>query len=436
MSTWTRNQTAARDELARKLLAGMWDAAISATSVDGLFRKNLPSRPTGRTVVVGAGKAAAAMAAAVADVYGPTVEGVVVTRHGHGLRSGESSGAIRIIEARHPVPDATGLEAGRVVMQSVAYLTADDLVLCLLSGGGSALLEEPLPGIRLEDIKALNKHLLDSGAAISEINCVRKHISAIKGGRLALAAWPAPVVTLAISDVPGDDPSVIASGPTVPDPTTAADARAILRHYGITVPPNVAAVLDDAQYETPKPSDPRLLKSEYRLVATQADALHAGTDIALDAGFKVVNRGTTIEGEARIVAGEEAQLALRYAESGMPVAILGGGEVTVTLDRNGSGGPNREYALALALALQECPHIWALAADTDGIDGNDDGAGAIVTPDTLTRARQGGIDPSTALQHHDSGVFFATLGDAIVTGPTRTNVSDFRAILIFGTTST
>ena len=431
----TRNQTTARDEFARMLLTGMWDAGVKAASVAGLFRKSLPPRPAGRIVVVGAGKAAAAMAAAVADVYGPAVEGVVVTRHGHGLKPGESSGAIKIIEARHPVPDAAGLEAGRAVLQSVAGLSADDLVLCLLSGGGSALLEQPLPGIRLDDITALNKRLLDSGAAISEINCVRKHISAIKGGGLALAAWPARVVTLAISDVPGDDPSVIASGPTVPDPTTAADARAILRRYGIAAPPNVSAVLDSAQYETPKSSDPRLTNCEYRLVATQADALRAGAAVAREAGFKVVNRGTGIEGEARIVAGEEAQLALGYAESGAPVAILGGGELTVTLDRRGSGGPSREYALALALALKEHPRIWALAADTDGIDGTDDGAGAIVTPDTLKRARQGGLDPSAALRDHDSGVFFATVGDAIVTGPTRTNVSDFRVMLIFGTTS-
>jgi hydroxypyruvate reductase len=309
-------------------------------------------------------------------------------------------------------------------------LTANDLVLCLLSGGGSALLEEPLPGIRLGDVKRLNKRLLESGATISEINCVRKHISAIKGGRLAVAAWPARVVTLAISDVPGDEPSVIASGPTVADPTTNGDAQEILRRYRLDVPSSVAAVLADARYETPKPLDPQLGNSEYRLIATQADALGAAAKIAHNSGFRVINRGTEIEGEARAVAIQEARLALDCSEQDGPVAILGGGEVTVTLGDHGSGGPNREFALALALELRRNPAIWALAADTDGIDGTEDGAGALVAPDTLSRAAALGIDPVLALKNHDSGGFFAALGDSLVTGPTRTNVSDFRAIVV------
>jgi len=414
----------------RAFLIELWNAAIAAVSVGDNFVRRLPRRPRGKLVVVGAGKAAAAMAVAVARHYGPSISGVVVTRQGHGLRDGETSGAIRVIEARHPIPDEGALEAGRAVLQAVNGLTKNDLVLCLLSGGGSALLEVPLPGIQFADIQTVNRALLASGAAIGEINCVRKHLSAIKGGRLAVAAWPARVVTLAISDVPGDDPSIIASGPTVADPTTGADAITVLRHYGIDIATNVAAILTDLEFETPKPDDPRLARSEFHLVATQADALNAAAEDARAAGFKVINRGTRIEGEARVVAAEEAKIARDCAGRGENVVILGGGELTVTLNGNGSGGPNREYALALALALQGHPRIWALAADTDGFDGTDDGAGAIVTRDTLARATSRGLDGGTALAAHDSGGFFASLGDALVTGPTRTNVSDFRAILV------
>jgi glycerate 2-kinase len=414
----------------RALLLSLWEAAVAAVSVGPRFEDFLPPPRSGRVVIVGAGKAAAAMAVAAARYYGKPAQGVVVTRTGHGLKSGESSGAIRIIEARHPVPDAAGLEAGKRVLAAVRGLSSNDLVLCLLSGGGSALLEHPLPGIALDDIAAINRALLASGAAIGEINCVRKHLSAVKGGRLALAAAPARVVTLAISDVPGDDPSVIASGPTVADPTASADARAILKRYGIAVPPSVAAVLNDPLYETPKPNDPRLRHTEYRLVATQADALAAAARLARAQGFAVIDHGTRIEGEAREVAQVEAKLALDAAEQKGGTLILGGGELTVTLSGEGSGGPNREYALALALALNGHPRIFALAADTDGIDGTDDAAGAIVTPDTLARAAAHGLDARAALGAHDSGGFFAKLGDALVTGPTRTNVSDFRAILI------
>jgi hydroxypyruvate reductase len=416
----------------RAFLLELWNAAIAAVSVGDAFARHLPPRPAGRLVVVSAGKAAAAMAVAVAQHYGAAASGVVVTREGHGLRDGETSGGIHIIEARHPVPDDGALEAGRAVLRAVQNLTEDDLVLCLLSGGGSALLEVPLPGIAFADIQAINRSLLASGAAIGEINCVRKHLSAIKGGRLVLAAWPARVVTLAISDVPGDDPSVIASGPTVADPTTAQDALAVLRRYGIEIPANVAAVLNDTKFESPKPSDARLARSDYHLVATQADALRAAVNCAVAAGFRVIDRGTRIEGEARDVAEEEARIALDCAARGENAIVLGGGELTVTLSGNGSGGPNREFALALAVTLRGHPRIWALAADTDGIDGTNDGAGAIVTPDTLARAKAAGVNPVASLAAHDSGGFFAGLGDALVTGPTRTNVSDFRAILVRG----
>lgn len=416
----------------RAFLLTLLESAVAAASVDRGFRKHLPQPPQGRIVVVGAGKAAAAMAVAASAVYGPSVEGVVVTRRGYGLRAGESCGRIRIIEARHPVPDAAGFEAGRALLDAVAGLSENDLVVCLLSGGGSALLEEPLPGISREDIAHLNLRLLQSGADISEINCVRKHVSAVKGGRLAVAAWPARVVTIAISDVPGDDPSTIASGPTVGDPTSSADARAVLMRYGIVVPENIAAVLDNPSCETPKPSDPKLRNSEFRFAATQADALRAAANVARDRGLSVLDRGTRIEGEACVVAEDEARMAREHAARGEDVVILGGGELTVTYQRAGSGGPNREYALALARALNGHASIWALAADTDGIDGTDDGAGAIVTPDTLIRARDRGLDPDAALERHDSGAFFAALDDAIVCGPTRTNVPDFRALLVLG----
>jgi len=414
--------------VSRQLLTRLWDAAIGAVTVGPAFSHHFPDPPKGRLVVVGAGKAAAAMAVAAAAHYGARAQGVVVTRYGYGLREGETSGAIRVIEARHPVPDEAAMAAGSAVLSSVQGLMADDLVLCLLSGGGSALLEAPLSGLTLSDIDALNRRLLGSGAAIADINCVRKHLSAIKGGRLAAAAVPARIVTLAISDVPGDETSVIASGPTVGDPTTQADARNVLARSKIVVPPNVAAILDDTNFETPKPGV--LANSDYRLIATQRDALDAAAKVARAAGYRVIDRGTRVEGEARDVAWDEARIALDAARRGEPTVILGGGELTVTFTRAGSGGPNREYALALALALDGHPKISALAADTDGVDGTDDGAGAFVRPDTLARARALGLEPEAALAAHDSGTFFKALGDALVTGPTRTNVSDFRALLV------
>jgi glycerate 2-kinase len=412
---------------AHEFLFSLWQSAIGAVSVGPKFRELLPPKAKGRTVVVGAGKAAAAMAVAAAEVYGPDIEGVVVTRTGHGLKPGESAGRIRIVEARHPVPDEAGLRAGRDVLAAVRRLADDDLVVCLLSGGGSALLEAPLPGITLDDIQSINRLLLHRGAAIDEINCVRKHLSAIKGGRLAAAVWPTPIVTLAISDVPGDDPSTIASGPTVADPTTQAQARAVLVRCGVAFTAGLDALFESRMFETHKPGDPRLAKSEFRMVATQADALAAAANAARAAGYAVIDRGTRVEGEAQDVARIEAAIARGCAA---PTVILGGGELTVTHSGEGTGGPNREYALALALEFNGHPAIHALAADTDGIDGTDDGAGAFVFPGTLARARALGLDPAAALARHDSGGFFSTLGDALVTGPTRTNVSDFRAIVV------
>jgi hydroxypyruvate reductase len=412
------------------VLLALWDAALQAVDPAARLRGLLPEPGPGRTVIVGAGKAAAAMAVEAARTYGTRASGVVVTRRGHGLRSGEDAGAIRIIEAGHPMPDAAALEAGAAVLQAVQGLGQDDEVVCLLSGGGSALLEAPAPGVAFEDIRRLNAALLASGASISQINCVRKHISAIKGGRLAAAAWPARTTTFAVSDVPGDDPSTIASGPTVADPTTSADALAVLQQHHVEPGEAVRRLLTDASAESPKPGDPRLDRSDYRIIATARNALAAAQALGRELGVQVESLGDLVEGEAARVGAEHARLALEWAVAGRPTLILSGGELTVSLDRAGSGGPNREYALAFAIAAGGHPQLWALAGDTDGVDGTDDGAGAIVSPDTLARARACGLDPAGSLAAHDSGGFFARLGDAIVCGPTRTNVSDFRAVLV------
>jgi hydroxypyruvate reductase len=415
----------------RETLLALWDAALAAVDPAAALRPHLPDVPGGRIVIVGAGKAAAPMALEAARRYGPRARGAVVTRRGYGLRAGEDAGAIEVLEAAHPIPDAAALKAGAVMLRAVEGLGPEDHVLCLLSGGGSALLEAPAPGVSFAEIRALNAALLASGAAISEINCVRKHVSAIKGGRLAAAAWPARVTTFAVSDVPGDDPSTIASGPTVPDPTSRADALAVVARYGIALPASMRQVLDDDAGESPKPGDARLAMADYRIVASQAQALAAAEALGRRLGFEIVDLGTRVEGEAGAVGAEHARRAIELAAAGRPTVVLSGGELTVTLGGpGGSGGPNREYALAFALAAQRHPHIWALAADTDGVDGSDDGAGAIVTPDTLARAGASGLDADASLAAHDSGAFFARLGDAIACGPTRTNVSDFRAALI------
>jgi glycerate 2-kinase len=411
------------NEPTRKRLQLLWSRALCAVDARTALRGRLPSLPQGRTIIVGAGKAAAAMAAEAAAQYGPSVEGLVVTRYEHGLRAGETSGGIEIVAAGHPLPDAASLGVGTRMLEMVRGLTKSDLVVGLWSGGGSALLEQPLPGVSFETLRAISSALLASGATIGEMNCVRKHLSAIKGGRLAAAAQPARVVSLAISDVPGDDPSVIASGPMVGDPTTQAEARAVLMRYGIPYP----AVLHDSAFETPKPY---ALQTETHIVARQADALAAASAAARDMGLAVLDRGTRIEGPAHEIAAFDARLAIDMAARGGRGVILGGGELAVAGAGEHSGGPNREYALALAQALRGHPAISALAADTDGIDGSDDAAGAFVFPDTLARAEALGLDAATMLPAHDSGRFFAALGDALVTGPTRTNVTDVRALLV------
>lgn len=407
----------------RALLRRLFDAALARARPARCLPAQLPAPPAGRTVVVGAGKAAAAMARAVEDHWDGPLGGLVVTRYGHRV----PTRAVAVIEAAHPVPDAAGRRAAGDVLAAVSGLGADDLVLCLISGGASALLALPAPGIALADKQAVTGALLRSGAAIGEINCVRKHLSAIKGGRLAAACHPAPVATLSISDVPGDDPAVIGSGPTVPDPTTFADACAVLRKYRIAGPASVLRHLERGAEETPKPGDPRLARARTRLVATPAMALAAAADAARKAGYAPHVLGDALEGEARVLARAHAECA-RAAPPG--TVLLSGGETTVTVTGGGRGGPNAEYALALALALDGAPGVFAMACDTDGIDGTEDNAGALVTPATLARARAAGEDAPARLAANDAYGFFAALDDLVTTGPTLTNVNDFRAIVV------
>lgn len=405
------------------LLKDLFSAAVAAADPALRVPPFLPKPPKGRTLVVGAGKASAAMALAVEEHWMGPMSGLVITRYGHGA----PCKTIEIVEASHPVPDASGRDAALRMGELVKGLSADDLVLCLISGGGSALLAAPAPGLTLEDKQNANRQLLSCGAPISEMNCVRKHLSALKGGRLAAAAFPAEIVSLVISDVPGDDPAIVASGPTVPDPTTRQDALAILRKYKFDLPAHVWAFLETAAAETPKPGDPRFAKVRTEMIAAPAQSLAAAAKLAAEAGYRVIDLGDQIEGEARDVAREQAALAL--ATKG-PAIILSGGETTVTLKGKGRGGRNAEYALALAIALDGKADISAIAGDTDGIDGSEDNAGALVMPDTLARARAKGIDAAAHLANNDAYSYFAGIGDLVVTGPTRTNVNDFRAILI------
>jgi glycerate 2-kinase len=414
----------------RRLLRKMFEAAVAAASPALCVPNHLPPPPAGRTIVVGAGKAAAAMAAAVEANWSGPLEGIVVTRYGHSTPCRH----IEVIEAAHPVPDAAGPEAARRILDRVAGLTPEDLVLCLLSGGGSSLLALPAPGITLKEKQAINRALLASGAPIGEMNCVRKHLSAIKGGRLAVAAAPAALVALMISDVPGDDPSVIASGPTVPDATTAAEAIAILERYRIELPRSVLTHLRDPDAETPKPGDPRFRHVVNRVIATPQDALEAAARVAQKAGFRPLILGNAIEGEARDVGLVHAGIARQIAGYGQPAeppcALLSGGETTVTIRGSGRGGRNAEFLLSLGVALDGHVGIAAIAADTDGIDGSEHNAGALLLPDTIARARQAGLDLKAHLANNDAYTVFAQLGDLVVTGPTLTNVNDFRAILI------
>lgn len=422
----------------RGLLRHLLDAAIARAQPDRCLAGRLPPPPRGRTLVLGAGKAGGAMAAAV-DALWPKdapLSGLVVTRYGHVPPAYRAvPGRIEVVEAAHPVPDAAGQAAAQRVIDLTRGLTKDDLVLCLLSGGGSALLSAPAPGVTLADKQALNRALLDSGASIGEMNCVRKHLSALKGGRLAALCAPARVVTLVISDVPGDDPSVIASGPTVPDATTCADALAIVRRYGLTLPAGIEAAWARGELETPKPGDPVFDGHEVHLIATPQQALEAAAEAAGALGIAAHILSDEIEGESRVVGQVHAALARQVARRSQPFArpcvLLSGGETTVTVRTpGGRGGRATEFLLGAALALQRQPGVVLLAADTDGIDGVEHNAGALVTPDTLARGEALGLKAQDALDRHDAYRYFEALGDLVVTGPTYTNVNDFRAIWI------
>ena len=414
----------------RQLLRSLFDAAVAAADPATVVPAHLPDPPRGRTVVVGAGKASAAMGLALERHWPGELEGLIVTRYGHGAPCRR----LEVVEAAHPVPDEAGRAAAARILALVQGLTADDLVLALISGGGSSLLTLPPDGLTLADKQAVHRALLRSGASIDEMNCVRKHLSAIKGGRLAAAAHPARVVTLLISDVPGDDPAIIASGPTVADPTTTADALAILGRYGIELPESVRTHLGRAAAETPKPGDPRLAGGEVRLIAAPQLSLEAAAAVARAAGVTPLLLGDAIEGEAREVGQVMAGIARSVRRHGQPLAapavLLSGGETTVTVRGDGRGGRNVEYLLGLAVALGGLPGVWATAGDTDGIDGAEEVAGALVTPDTLARARAAGFDPHATLDRNDAHSLFDALGDQVVTGPTLTNVNDFRAVLV------
>jgi hydroxypyruvate reductase len=411
---------------ALKLLLQLFEDAVSAAQPAICVPPFLPDPPKGRTIVVGAGKASAAMAQALEDHWRGEHSGLVVTRYRHGAPCKK----IEVVEAGHPLPDAAGEGAARRMLESVKHLSKDDLVIALMSGGGSALLTLPTAGVTLEEKRAVTTTLLKSGAPISAINTVRKHLSVIKGGRLAATAHPARVVTLAISDVPGDDPAIIASGPTVGDPSTLADARAALTEYAADPPLSVLRALADATNETVKPSDHRLAQNKTQVIASARTALEAAEKSARAFGYDVLNLGGAIEGEVRSVAAAHAKLALERKQQGWRGIILSGGELTVTVAGEGSGGRNREYALSLALVLNGTNGIAAVACDTDGIDGMDDAAGAVILPSTLARAQDLRLDAAKELAANNSGIFFEQLSDMIVTGPTRTNVNDFRAILV------
>jgi glycerate 2-kinase len=413
----------------RELLEAMFRAAVEAALPSLCVPAHLPARPKGRTIIIGAGKASGAMAKAVEDAWDGPLEGLVVTRYGYRVPTTR----LEVVEAAHPVPDAAGREAAKRIFDLVQGLTKDDLVLCLISGGGSALLALPPEGLTLEDKQAVNKALLKSGATISEMNTVRKHLSAIKGGRLAAAAAPAKVVALMISDVPGDDPSIIASGPTVADPSTNEHALAIIEKYAIDVPKAVRERLRTAD-ETPKQGDKRLASVENIMIATPQASLDAAADVARKAGVKPVILGDSIEGESRDVAlvhaGIARQCAMRGQPEQPPCVLISGGETTITLKGKGKGGRNTEFLLALAIALNGMEGIYAVAGDTDGVDGSEDNAGAFIDPTTLARAEDAGINAKAMLADNDPWTFFDKIGDLLVTGPTLTNVNDFRAVLI------
>ncbi|MGB6242217.1 MAG: glycerate kinase [Castellaniella sp.] len=414
----------------RDLLTRMFQAAVRAAQPEYCIPAFLPPPPKGRTIVIGAGKASAAMAQAFEKHWPGPLEGVVVTRYGYAVPCER----LDILEAAHPVPDEAGERAAQCLFDQVRGLSADDLVICLISGGGSSLLPVPGVGVTLADKQAINRALLTSGATISEMNCVRRHLSGIKGGRLAAASAPARVINLLISDVPGDQPSDIASGPTVADPSTCADALDIVRRYGIDLPAGARALLETGKGETLKPGDPRLARVETHLIATPQMALEAAAAVAREAVVTPVLLGDRIEGEARDVGKVLAGIALQVRAHGQPApapcVLLSGGETTVTVRGQGRGGRNVECLLSTAIALDGADGIHALAGDTDGVDGQEEIAGALIGPDTLARAWAVGMPPRAHLDDNDGHGFFERLGDSLITGPTLTNVNDFRAILI------
>ena len=413
----------------RHFLGSLFDKAVEAAQAEYLIPGRLPSRLPGRTIVIGAGKAAAAMAHAVESNWSGELSGLVITPYGHAVACKQ----IEVVEAAHPVPDAAGFEAAHRIPAFVSGLSAEDLVICLLSGGGSALLPIPAAGISIQDKQSITGELLKCGANIGEINCVRKHLSAVKGGRLAAACSPARIVTLAISDVPGNDASSIASGPTVADATSSEMALDILRRYGLSVPNNVMERLQSPFAETLKPGDPVFDNPSFEIIASSADAMNAAAGLALELGIEPLVLGD-LQGNATELAQEHAAFAQQIARGDGPVqppcVLISGGETTVQVRGQGRGGRNSEYCLALALALESHPRIHAIACDTDGIDGTEDNAGCFVTPDTLLRAQQRSLDANDLLDDNDSYRFFSEIGDLVVTGPTRTNVNDFRALCV------
>jgi hydroxypyruvate reductase len=421
----------------RPLLRAIFDAAVAAAHPDVILSAHLPPAPKGKIICLAAGKGAAAMAAAAERYYldelklEPTrLSGLATTRHGHGV----PTRWVRVVEAGHPVPDEAGLKAADETLALAREAGPDDLLLVLLSGGGSANWVAPADGVTFTQKQQVNRALLRSGAPIGEVNTVRKHLSRIKGGRLARAGQRAEIVTLAISDVPHDDPSAIASGPTVPDPTTLADARALVAKYNLAIDDAVRRALDDPKNESCKPGDAAFARATFELIARPKASLDAAIKVAADAGYTTIDLGADLEGEAREVAADHARLALKARAEGKRVAILSGGELTVTVRGNGRGGPNQEYALALAGLLKDTPNISALAADTDGADGGagsaSDPAGAIIDHVTFTKMKSGSLDPATYLANNDATAFFAATGDLLQTGPTLTNVNDVRVILV------
>jgi hydroxypyruvate reductase len=423
----------------RPLLRAIFDAAVAAAHPGVVLAAHLRPLPKGKVICLAAGKGAAAMAAAAErhylDALGldpARLSGLATTRHGHGVPTRR----IRVIEAGHPVPDEAGLKAAEETLRLAGEADAGDLLLVLLSGGGSANWIAPVEGVSFAQKQQVTRALLRSGAPIGEINTVRKHLSRIKGGRLARAGQRAEIVTLAISDVPHDDPSAIASGPTVPDPTTLSDARAIVAKYGLDVGDAVRRALDDPANESCKPGDPAFARAQFELIARPQASLDAAIKVAADAGYATIDLGADLEGEAREVAADHARLALKARGENKRVAILSGGELTVTVRGNGRGGPNQEYALTLAALLKDTPGISAIAADTDGADGGggsaSDPAGAMIDQSTFAKMKSLGLDPKTYLDNNDATAFFAATGDLLKTGPTLTNVNDIRVILVEG----